>query len=135
MSACSTSIDALLQDNSCLLGSCTLEKVLMRRNVRDSKYDPLAGAVDLLKANPQYAHVKLAEGWKTTVSTKQLAQARISCNKNINIFHHINHAQGIKNVCQITEYAITIQNVKVKGKVQCKAPVKRYLQEKKMFNP
>ena len=45
----------------------------MKRNVCQSKYDPLVDEVDLIEANPQYAHIRLPDGQETTVSTKQLA--------------------------------------------------------------
>ena len=45
----------------------------MKRNVRRSKYDPLVDEVDLIEANPQYAHVRLQNGRETTVSIRQLA--------------------------------------------------------------
>ena len=48
-------------------------RVLMKRNVRSSKYDPLVDEVDLLDCNPLYAHVRLLDGRETTVSLHQLA--------------------------------------------------------------
>ena len=48
-------------------------KVLMKRYVRQSKYDPLVDEVDLLDANPEYAHVRLPSGRETTVSLRHLA--------------------------------------------------------------
>ena len=54
---------------------CKPGQVLMRRNVRSSKYEPLVDVVDLLEANTRYAHVKLPNGRETTVSLKQLAPA------------------------------------------------------------
>ena len=48
-------------------------KVLLRRHVRESKYDPLVEEVDLLETNPQYAHVRLSNGRETTVSLRHLA--------------------------------------------------------------
>ena len=47
--------------------------VFMKRNVRSSKFDPLVDEVELLNANPQYAHVRLRDGRETTVSLRQLA--------------------------------------------------------------
>ena len=44
--------------------------VLIHRNVRNSKYDPLVDKIDLPEANPQYAHAKLVEGYETFVSIK-----------------------------------------------------------------
>ena len=47
--------------------------VLMKRNVRRSRYVLLVDEVELVKAKPHYAHVKFPDGRETTVSTKQLA--------------------------------------------------------------
>ena len=47
--------------------------VLIRRYVRNSKNDPLVDEVDLLEANPQYAHVKFKDGREDTVSIRDLA--------------------------------------------------------------
>ena len=48
-------------------------KVLLRRFVRNSKYEPLVDEVDLIEANPQYAHVRFSDGRESTVSIKDLA--------------------------------------------------------------
>ena len=50
----------------------------MRRNVRNSKYDPLVDEVELLDCNPMYAHVRLQDGRETTVSLHQLAPVGFS---------------------------------------------------------
>ena len=47
--------------------------VLLKRHVRKSKYDPFVDEVDLLEANPQYAHVRFPDGREDTVSIKHLA--------------------------------------------------------------
>ena len=47
--------------------------VLMRKNVRQSKYDPLVEEVELVECNPQYAHVRMSDGRECTVSLRQLA--------------------------------------------------------------
>ena len=49
--------------------------VLMKKNVRQSKYDPLVEEVELIESNPHYAYVRLSNGKETTVSTRQLAPA------------------------------------------------------------
>ena len=54
---------------------CKPGQVLMRRNVRSSKYEPMVDVVDLLEANPRYAHVRLSNGKESTVSLKHLAPA------------------------------------------------------------
>ena len=46
--------------------------VLMKRHVRQSKYEPLVDEVELLDANPQYAHVHLPREKETTVSVKHV---------------------------------------------------------------
>lgn len=47
--------------------------VFMKRHIRQSKYDPLVDEVELLEANPDYAHVRLPDGKETTVSVHHLA--------------------------------------------------------------
>ena len=47
--------------------------VLMKNQVRMNKYEPLVQEVELIEANPDYAHVKLADGRETTVSIRHLA--------------------------------------------------------------
>ena len=47
--------------------------VLIKKNVRMSKYDPLIEEVELLQANPSYSHVRFFDGRESTVSNRQLA--------------------------------------------------------------
>lgn len=47
--------------------------VLLRRNVRSSKYDPLVDEVELIDCNPQYACVRFPDGREETVSLHNLA--------------------------------------------------------------
>ena len=47
--------------------------VLMKRPVRSSKTDSLVDEVELLQANPHYAHVRYSDGKVDTVATKHLA--------------------------------------------------------------
>ena len=47
--------------------------VLLKRHVRTSKSDPLVDEVELLQANPQYAHIRHLDGRETTVSIRHLA--------------------------------------------------------------
>ena len=44
--------------------------VIIKRNVRRSKYEPLVDEVELVEANPRYAHVIFPDGRETTVSMK-----------------------------------------------------------------
>ena len=46
--------------------------LLLRQHNRQSKYDPLV-EVELLDANPEYAHVKFVNGTESTVSMRDLA--------------------------------------------------------------
>ena len=48
-------------------------KVLLKRSVTASKYEPKIDVVNLEDANPQYAHVRLPDGQQTTVATNYLA--------------------------------------------------------------
>lgn len=56
--------------------------VLMRRHVRSSKTDPLIDEVELLQANPHYAHVRYPDGKVDTVATKHLAPPGTSPSKH-----------------------------------------------------
>ena len=47
--------------------------VLLKRHVRINKMEPLVDEVELLEANPSYAHIHYPDGRNTTVSTKHLA--------------------------------------------------------------
>ena len=47
--------------------------VLLKRHVRANKTDPLVDEVELLQANPQYAHIRHADGRESTVSIQYLA--------------------------------------------------------------
>ena len=47
--------------------------VLLRRFVRQSKSDPLCDEVELLEANPTFAHARLNDGRETTLALKDLA--------------------------------------------------------------
>ncbi|XP_065683116.1 uncharacterized protein LOC136096010 [Hydra vulgaris] len=45
----------------------------MKRHLRNNKYEPLVDEVQLIDANPQYAHIKYPDGRETTVSLRHLA--------------------------------------------------------------
>ena len=47
--------------------------VLLRRFVRQSKSEPLVDEVELVEANPHYAHIKFPNGREDTVSIRDLA--------------------------------------------------------------
>ena len=47
--------------------------VLLRKYVRNSKNDPYVEEVELIESNPQYAHIRYADGRESTVSVQDLA--------------------------------------------------------------
>lgn len=47
--------------------------VLLRRYVKQNKYEPSVDEVDLIEANPNYAHVRFTDGRESTVSIRDLA--------------------------------------------------------------
>ncbi|GAA47177.1 hypothetical protein CLF_100049, partial [Clonorchis sinensis] len=47
--------------------------ILLKRNNRVSKYDPLVGEVEPVSCNPQYAHIVRPDGKHDTVSLRRLA--------------------------------------------------------------
>ena len=47
--------------------------VYLKRHVRRSKYDPLVDEVELLEANPNYAHIRHTDGRESTVSLRDIA--------------------------------------------------------------
>ena len=52
--------------------------VLIKRHVRNSKYEPLVDEAELIEANPQYAHVRLSNGRETTLSVRDLTWYTLS---------------------------------------------------------
>ena len=52
---------------------CEPGPVLLKRHVRASKYDPAVEPVELIEANPHYAHVRFPNGREDTVATRDLA--------------------------------------------------------------
>ncbi len=47
--------------------------VLLKRNVQQSKKEPLVDQAELLQANPQYAQIRYPDGRESTVSIRHLA--------------------------------------------------------------
>ncbi|KAA3674316.1 uncharacterized protein DEA37_0003016 [Paragonimus westermani] len=62
-------VEALRKWRHYLLGG----PVLLKKQQRASKYDPVVEEVELLDCNPQYAHVRLPNGKEQTVSVKHVA--------------------------------------------------------------
>lgn len=54
--------------------------VLLKRHIRQSKYEPLVDKVELLEANPNYAHILLPDGKTSTVSVGDLALYPVDSN-------------------------------------------------------
>ncbi|KAI3378313.1 hypothetical protein SNEBB_002032 [Seison nebaliae] len=54
---------------------CSPGPVFLKRHIRN-KNDPLVDEVELLQANPQYAHVRYPDGRETTVSIRHLAPSK-----------------------------------------------------------
>ena len=73
MRACTTSL-AVLHLVTRWLG-CVNGSVLLRSHVLHSKTEPLVNEVELLRANPNYAHVRCADGHETTVLIRHLSSA------------------------------------------------------------
>ena len=77
--------------NSVLTWLMTPGTVLMKRHVRNSKYDPLVEEVELIESNPEYAYVRYPDGRESTVSLRHLApcgqpalnQSNIPFNDNV----------------------------------------------------
>ena len=52
---------------------CSPGPILLRRHVKRSKYEPLVDEVELIEANPQYAHIRFPDGREDTVNIHDLA--------------------------------------------------------------
>ena len=65
------------------------DHALLKRHVRQSKYDPVVDEVELVDVNPYYAHIKFSNGKESTVSLRDLALCsnQHSCEK---IAPHLN---------------------------------------------
>ena len=68
-----TSLVVLLPVSLYHPGYVNLEQFLLKRQVCHSKTEPLVDEVELLQANPSYAHVRYPDGRETTVSMRHLA--------------------------------------------------------------
>ena len=62
---------------------CTPGFVLLKRNIRPSRHDPLVDIVELIEANPLYAHVR----FQTSCTTRSFGSNR-SQPANQNSFEH-----------------------------------------------
>nr|XP_042912197.1 uncharacterized protein LOC122272495 [Parasteatoda tepidariorum] len=61
--------------NGCSLPTwlSTAGPVLMRNHIQENKYEPIVQEVELLEANPEYAHDRLPDGNETSISLRHLA--------------------------------------------------------------
>ena len=71
-------------------------KLFKKHYVKASKYDSDVEEVELLNANPQYAHMKLSDGRETTVLLRHLAPHGDN-------MHFVEYSQPSKAVDQLTE--------------------------------
>jgi len=51
--------------------------VLLKHHVRSSKFEPLVDEVELIEANPNYAHIRFSDGREDTVALKHLAPRNV----------------------------------------------------------
>ena len=70
--------------------------VLLRRHTRQSKFDPYVEEMELLEANPSYAHIRHHNGRETTISLRDLAP----CAQPI-VKHSIENRQSVPHVEQL----------------------------------
>ena len=63
-------------------------KVLLKRFVKNSKYEPDVTEVELLEVNPHYAYIKYPNGRESTVSLRHLALIERKGNFNSQNFNN-----------------------------------------------
>ena len=71
--------------------------VLMKRHVRNSKYDPLVEEIQLIESNPEYAYVRYPDGRESTVSLRHLAPSGQSAlnQSNIPLNDNVEHREPV----------------------------------------
>ena len=67
--------------------------VLPRRFIHNSKYEPSVDKIELLHANPSYAHIRLPDGRESTVSIRDLAPVE-SLNHEVQILDLMKTAEA-----------------------------------------
>ena len=84
--------------SGCALPSWLLEpgEVLLKTHGSKSKYEPPVEVVELIEANPSYAHIRFLDGREDTVSLRNLAP----CPRNTNAIPETN---GSQNDASVTE--------------------------------
>ena len=106
----------------------TLGQVLLKKHVRKSKYDPLVEEVELIEANPQYAHVRHPNGRETTVSIRHLAPRgddyrEFNSEQNINTHIFVQNSTTpdvLENDCETAD--ITNDNVNENEQIIAETP-------------
>ena len=106
----------------------TLGQVLLKKHVRKSKYDPLVEEVELIEANPQYAHVRHPNGRETTVSIRHLAPRgddyrEFNSEQNINTQNFVQNSTTpdvLENDCETAD--ITNDNVNENEQIIAETP-------------
>ena len=94
-------------------------KVLHKRHVRQSKYEPLVEEVDLLEANPNYAHIRNAEGRETTVSLRDLAPRGTDMEPDGTALLH----SAVDNLSIADPILPVVENVSTTGNSNLEVPV------------
>ena len=103
-------------------------QVLLKKHVRKSKYDPLVEEVELIEANPQYAHVRHPNGRETTVSIRHLAPRgddyrEFNSERNINTQNFVQNSTTpdvLENDCETAD--ITNDNVNENEQIIAETP-------------
>ena len=65
------------------LANESIQKFLLKRHVRSSKYEPFVDEVELLEANHQYAHIRYPDGRESTVSVQHLAPIGVAGDSSV----------------------------------------------------
>ena len=77
----------------------TADRAYLRKHVRQSKYDPLVQEVEILHANPQYAHVRLPSGIESTVSIRDLAPTH----NDLSASSEFEQSQDVQSCAEVPE--------------------------------
>ena len=82
--------------------------VLLKRHVKGTKYDSSVQVVELIQANPQYAHIRHSNGREDTVSVRHLAprgecgEASVNNNSQQTDHDYSNVGELVPNQCPVT---------------------------------
>ena len=87
--------------------------VLLKRQVKNSKYEPEVDEVHLIEANPQYAHVRFPSGRETTVSLKHLAPIGVETSPRVVQRQLVSESTTNNNVNVNLEHSLEIPSTAV----------------------